>query len=53
VDAAAAVEALGGLRAEVQELNKYVALNYVAVVKCIKKRNRHLQVCVRVCACRW
>eukprot|EP00798_Chlamydomonas_sp_ICE-L_P022504 gene22504-29630_t len=34
---------LAALRAEIQELIKYVALNYVAVVKSIKKRNRHLR----------
>ena len=32
------------LRTEIQELIKYVALNYIAVVKAIKKRNRHLKV---------
>lgn len=31
------------LRVEVQELIKFVALNYLAVVKAIKKRNRHLK----------
>lgn len=34
---------LTGLRAEIKELIKYVALNYLAVVKAIKKRNRHLK----------
>ncbi|GFH09222.1 uncharacterized protein HaLaN_04325 [Haematococcus lacustris] len=32
------------LRSDVQELIKFVALNYLAVVKAIKKRNRHLKV---------
>jgi len=36
-------QTLTELRADVQELIKYVALNYLAVVKAIKKRNRHLQ----------
>ncbi|KAJ9513226.1 hypothetical protein QJQ45_029513 [Haematococcus lacustris] len=31
------------LRSDVQELIKFVALNYLAVVKAIKKRNRHLK----------
>jgi SPX domain protein involved in polyphosphate accumulation len=35
---------LSELRCEVQELIKFVALNYLAVVKAIKKRNRHLKV---------
>jgi len=35
--------ALLALRVELQELIKYVALNYLAVVKAIKKRNRHLK----------
>ncbi|KAG1661655.1 hypothetical protein FOA52_007536 [Chlamydomonas sp. UWO 241] len=39
---AGSVEQLRLLRVEVQELIKFVALNYVAVVKAIKKRNRHL-----------
>ena len=36
-------ETLKAMRSEVQELIKYVALNYLAVVKSIKKRNRHLK----------
>jgi Dullard-like phosphatase family protein len=36
-------ETLKAMRSEVQELIKYVALNYIAVVKAIKKRNRHLK----------
>jgi len=39
-DAAAAVAAL---RPELQDLRKYVVLNYIAVVKAVKKRNRHLR----------
>jgi hypothetical protein len=35
--------ALAQLRAEVQDLRKYAVLNYVAVIKAIKKRNRHLR----------
>jgi SPX domain protein involved in polyphosphate accumulation len=35
---------LSELRCDVQELIKFVALNYLAVVKAIKKRNRHLKV---------
>lgn len=35
----ASIEAL---RCQLQELRKYVMLNYVAVVKAVKKRNRHL-----------
>ncbi len=31
---------------EVQDLKKYVVINYVAVIKSIKKRNRHLKVCL-------
>lgn len=31
------------LRAQAQQLRKYVTLNYVAVVKAVKKRNRHLR----------
>lgn len=34
---------LSALRAEIKDLQKYVALNYLAVVKAIKKRNRHLK----------
>ncbi|KAG2452881.1 hypothetical protein HYH02_002225 [Chlamydomonas schloesseri] len=37
------VAQLTGLRAEIKELIKFVALNYLAVVKAIKKRNRHLK----------
>jgi SPX domain protein involved in polyphosphate accumulation len=40
-------EELHLLRTEVQELIKFVALNYLAVVKAIKKRNRHLKVILR------
>lgn len=32
------------VQSEIQELIKFVALNYLAVVKAIKKRNRHLKV---------
>lgn len=38
--------ALISFHSEVQDLKKYVVLNYVAVIKAIKKRNRHLKVCV-------
>ncbi|GLI62617.1 hypothetical protein VaNZ11_005280 [Volvox africanus] len=34
---------LSVVRAEIKELIKFVALNYLAVVKAIKKRNRHLK----------
>lgn len=34
---------MAALRAELRELRKWVALNYVAVVKAVKKRNRHLR----------
>ena len=34
--------ALPALRAEVTDLRKFVVLNYVAVIKAVKKRNRHL-----------
>ena len=37
---------LGALRAEVADLRKYAALNYVAVIKAVKKRNRHLGAAV-------
>ncbi|KAF8072557.1 PSR2 [Scenedesmus sp. PABB004] len=37
-------EALDGLRAQIRELIKFVALNYLGVVKAIKKRNRHARV---------
>ncbi|KAG2489703.1 hypothetical protein HYH03_011810 [Edaphochlamys debaryana] len=40
---ASTVAELTALRAEIQELIKFVALNYLAVVKAIKKRNRHLR----------
>ena len=40
-EAAAKVTAL---RSELQDLRKYVVLNYIAVVKAVKKRNRHLRV---------
>ena len=36
-------EMYGRLKKEVRDLNKYVLLNYVAVVKAVKKRNRHIQ----------
>ena len=42
--AASISQELTQLRGEVQELIKFVALNYLAVVKAIKKRNRHLKV---------
>ena len=31
-------------RSEVTDLRKFVVLNYIAVIKAFKKRNRHLQV---------
>lgn len=31
-------------RSEVNDLRKFVVLNYIAVIKAFKKRNRHLQV---------
>lgn len=34
---------LAAFRAEVLELRKYAVLNSTAVVKAVKKRNRHLQ----------
>jgi hypothetical protein len=34
---------LRAAKAEIQQLIKFVAINYLAVVKAIKKRNRHLQ----------
>ena len=34
---------VNALRIELLDLTKYVALNYVAVVKAVKKRNRHLR----------
>ncbi len=36
--------ALASLQSEISELIKFVALNYLAVVKAIKKRNRHFKV---------
>ena len=36
---------VASLRAELGDLRRYVALNYIAVVKAAKKRNRHLKVC--------
>jgi hypothetical protein len=38
------LEQLSGLRAQIRQLIKFVALNYLAVVKAIKKRNRHCKV---------
>jgi hypothetical protein len=35
---------LSELRAQIRQLIKFVALNYLAVVKAIKKRNRHCKV---------
>jgi hypothetical protein len=35
---------LSGLRTQIRQLIKFVALNYLAVVKAIKKRNRHCKV---------
>jgi predicted component of type VI protein secretion system len=35
--------ALSALRSEIQDLRKYAVLNYYAVVKAAKKRNRHLR----------
>eukprot|EP00879_Flechtneria_rotunda_P017109 GHRR01017917.1.p1 GENE.GHRR01017917.1~~GHRR01017917.1.p1 ORF type:complete len:680 (+),score=301.19 GHRR01017917.1:498-2537(+) len=35
---------LAALRADIRQLIKFVALNYMAVVKAIKKRNRHCKV---------
>ncbi|WIA08413.1 hypothetical protein OEZ85_007851 [Tetradesmus obliquus] len=37
-------EQLSALRDEIRQLIKFVALNYLAVVKAIKKRNRHCKV---------
>ncbi len=34
--------ALAAFRSEVTDLRKFVALNYIAVIKACKKRNRHL-----------
>ena len=36
--------ALSGAKTDIRLLIKFVALNYLAVVKAIKKRNRHLKV---------
>ncbi len=44
---------LDEVRAEVQALTKFVALNYVAVVKAVKKRNRHLKVHWSRCSQAW
>lgn len=38
------LQALSVLQAEVKELIKFVALNYLAVVKAIKKRNKNMKV---------
>jgi RNA polymerase II subunit A small phosphatase-like protein len=35
---------LSELRGQIRQLIKFVALNYLAVVKAIKKRNRHCKV---------
>ena len=35
---------LASLRSELTELRKFVVLNYIAVIKAAKKRNRHLKV---------
>lgn len=32
-----------GLKKEIHDLNKFVMLNYIAVVKAVKKRNRHMK----------
>lgn len=37
-------EQLSELRSQIRQLIKFVALNYLAVVKAIKKRNRHCKV---------
>lgn len=34
---------MAALRSDIQDLRKFVVLNYVAVVKAVKKRNRHLR----------
>ena len=34
---------VAALRAELTDLRRYCALNYMAVVKAAKKRNRHLR----------
>ncbi|KAK9844379.1 hypothetical protein WJX74_001674 [Apatococcus lobatus] len=38
---------LSQLRAELTDLRKFVVLNYIAVIKAAKKRNRHLKVACR------
>jgi Dullard-like phosphatase family protein len=38
-----AAPAVAALRADLLHLRKYVVLNYIAVVKAVKKRNRHLR----------
>ncbi len=35
---------LARCRAELMDLRKFVVLNYIAVIKAAKKRNRHLKV---------
>ena len=35
---------LARCRAELMALRKFVVLNYIAVIKAVKKRNRHLKV---------
>ena len=35
---------LASLRSELTDLRKFVVLNYIAVIKAVKKRNRHLKV---------
>ena len=35
---------LARCRAELMDLRKFVVLNYIAVIKAVKKRNRHLKV---------
>ena len=32
------------VRSDINDLRKFVVLNYIAVIKAFKKRNRHLQV---------
>lgn len=36
--------ALDELRGEIRDLRHYAVLNYIATVKAVKKRNRHLRV---------
>ena len=38
------VMGLARCRAELMDLRKFVVLNYIAVIKAVKKRNRHLKV---------